>query len=117
MQYNLLKYRRNEHFPSGCAINTSLIPINLLIPRLEELPMTKCILYGTFIIILIMCHLCQLTFLLKEEIRIILGKILIASPDTAKQDMENFVNTLLCSNFYQILQYFTHPTIYQQMLS
>ena len=75
MQYNLLKYRRNEPFPSGCAIKTSLIQIHLLIPRQEELPMTKSILHGTFIIILIMCHLCELTFLPKEEIQIRFGKI------------------------------------------
>ena len=46
---------------------------------------------------------CDLTF----------GKLAFAfnSPDTAKKEMENFVNKLLWPNFYKIPQYFTHPII------
>ena len=39
------------------------------------------------------------------------------SPDTAKKEMENFDNKLFCLNFYQILKYFTHPSIFHQILS
>ena len=95
MQYNMLKYRRNEPSPSGCAIKTPLILIPLTIPRLKELPMIKSILHGIFIIILFMCHPCELTVLPRDGLQIKFGKILAVSPDTAKQDMESFDNTFL----------------------